>query len=416
MMGEQSSRKAERKHWENGFRGVLTSQQYHGTAGCRESRQSIETSRARVALVDESRAQGSRTTRGLRSSRFEPGCLCELSMATIKTSRLVAGSRRNPIEKDTARGKESLQAAPGPISRTAGIGRGSSERRGDEGTPVLSPRRSLLKGKKLKVAQSQWSQAAPDEDELILGRKGTRSQQALKMDHRRTGQRRERAKARGAATSRNCDRYRRLGAAKATMRGRGAAATTTPATSGAPPTATLEPTTGVRTPPVRVPAAPLGGRAAARIPVATRGGEAAAALAVAVAAAHGGTRDYDRSRSDYDDEDEVGTAGAASRRGGGPAASTTQQNRGSLSEQKRLPDRRALVGATVDVPKWPVRRALAVHGEARRALRPEEGPRRASRMLCPRRRRRRRPGGGLAAPASRQRGPPRPRPRPLHRG
>ena len=137
------------------LRGVLTSQQYHGTQLPRIPTKIDRDIRARVALVDESRERASDNARYL--DRFEPGCQVRAIYGDQKNEPAWYDAIVESIEKDTDdAGKERVRFQV----QFPDYGHGALVRLGDLDTRSNdSNGESLLKGKKLKVAQSQQSQA-----------------------------------------------------------------------------------------------------------------------------------------------------------------------------------------------------------------------------------------------------------------
>jgi pre-mRNA-splicing factor 38B len=184
------------------LRGVLTSQQYHGTQLPRIPTKIDRDIRARVALVDESRERASDNARYL--DRFEPGCQVRAIYGDQKNEPAWYDAIVESIEKDTDdAGKERVRFQV----QFPDYGHGALVRLGDLDTRNNdSNGESLLKGKKLKVAQSQQSQAAPDK--FTYSRpKGYKETLALKMDHASDRLERERAR-HGEEPSSRDDRYR----------------------------------------------------------------------------------------------------------------------------------------------------------------------------------------------------------------
>ena len=184
------------------LRGVLTSQQYHGTQLPRIPTKIDRDIRARVALVDESRERASDNARYL--DRFEPGCQVRAIYGDQKNEPAWYDAIVESIEKDTDdAGKERVRFQV----QFPDYGHGALVRLGDLDTRNNdSNGESLLKGKKLKVAQSQQSQAAPDK--FTYSRpKGYKETLALKMDHASDRLERERAR-HGEEPAPRDDRYR----------------------------------------------------------------------------------------------------------------------------------------------------------------------------------------------------------------
>jgi len=171
------------------LRGVLTSQQYHGTQLPRIPTKIDRDLRARVALVDEGKQRASDNARYL--DRFEPGCQVRAIYGDSKNEPAWYDAVVESIEKDVDdAGKERVRFQV----QFPDYGHGALVRLGDLDTRNNdSNGESLLKGKKLKVAQSQQSQAAPDK--FTYSRpKGYKETLALKMDHASDRLERERAR------------------------------------------------------------------------------------------------------------------------------------------------------------------------------------------------------------------------------
>ena len=186
------------------LRGVLTSQQYHNTQLPRIPTKIDRDIRARVALVDEGKQRASDNARYL--DRFEPGCQVRAIYGDSKNEPAWYDAVVESIEKDTDdAGKERVRFQV----QFPDYGHGALVRLGDLDTRNNdSNGESLLKGKKLKVAQSQQSQAAPDK--FTYSRpKGYKETLALKMDH--ASDRLERERARHGEEERPRDRYTREG-------------------------------------------------------------------------------------------------------------------------------------------------------------------------------------------------------------
>ena len=135
------------------LRGVLTSQQYHGTQLPRIPTKIDRDIRARVALVDEAKERASDNARYL--DRFEPGCQVRAIYGDSKNEPAWYEAVVESIEKDTDdAGKERVRFQV----QFPDYGHGALVRLGDLDTRNNdSNGESLLKGKKLKVAQSQQS-------------------------------------------------------------------------------------------------------------------------------------------------------------------------------------------------------------------------------------------------------------------